>query len=250
MSFLSPAFLIGAAAITIPLLLHLLRREVAPEVPFTAVRLLRQSPVERAHRRRLRDLLLLAARVAALLLLAAAFARPYVQAARTDQFRVVAIDRSYSMGGAARFGRALELARQAVDEAGTGEQIAVIAFDDRADVVAAPGSAANARSALSGLTPGFGATRYRAAIEAARDVAAGASGRIVVITDLQRAGWEGEPSATLPVGLQLEIKDVGEAGLKPGRDEGCGRAGSGARVHSQQRNVGPDRPGASHARWS
>jgi hypothetical protein len=212
MSFLSPAFLIGAAAIAIPLLLHLLRRDVAPEVPFTAVRLLRTSPVERAHRRRLRDLLLLAARVAALLLLAAAFARPYVQAARTGRIRVVAIDRSYSMGGAARFGRALELARQAVDQAGTGEQVAVIAFDDRADVVAAPGSAASARSALSGLTPGFGATRYRAAIEAAKDVAAGAGGRIVVITDLQRAGWEGEPSAALPASLQLEIEDVGEAG--------------------------------------
>ena len=82
MSFLYPAFLLGALAIAIPIVLHLLRRDVAPEVPFTAVRLLHRAPVERADRRRLRDLLLLAARVAALLLLAAAFARPYVQGAR------------------------------------------------------------------------------------------------------------------------------------------------------------------------
>ncbi|HEV3484506.1 MAG TPA: BatA domain-containing protein, partial [Vicinamibacterales bacterium] len=78
MNFLYPAFLLGALAIAVPVVLHLLRRDVAPEVPFSAVRLLRQSPIEQSRRRRLRDLFLLAARTAALLLLAAAFARPYL----------------------------------------------------------------------------------------------------------------------------------------------------------------------------
>ena len=142
MSFLYPAFLLGALAIAIPIVLHLLRRDVAPEVPFTAVRLLHRAPVERADRRRLRDLLLLAARVAALLLLAAAFARPYVQGAAPAPVRVVAIDRSYSMGAPGVFARALELAREAIDQAASGERIAVVAFDDRADVLAAPGGAA------------------------------------------------------------------------------------------------------------
>ena len=81
MSFLYPIFLAGAVAIAIPIALHLLRRDVAPEVPFTAVRLLRRSPLEQTRRKRLRDLLLLLVRVAALLLLAAAFARPYFAAA-------------------------------------------------------------------------------------------------------------------------------------------------------------------------
>ena len=49
MSFLYPAFLIGALAIAIPVVLHLLRRDVAPDVPFTAVRLLEKSPVERSR---------------------------------------------------------------------------------------------------------------------------------------------------------------------------------------------------------
>ncbi len=78
MSFLFPAFLLGALAIAVPIALHLLRRDVAPEVPFTAVRLLQRSPIARSRKRRLRDLLLLAARIVALLLLAAAFARPYI----------------------------------------------------------------------------------------------------------------------------------------------------------------------------
>ena len=208
MSFLYPAFLLGGLAIALPIVLHLLRRDVAPEVPFTAVRLLHRSPVERADRRRLRDLLLLAARVAALLLLAAAFARPYVQGAGPAPLRVVAIDRSYSMGAPGMFARALTLARAAIDEASVGERIAVVAFDDRADVLATPGGAADARAALDKLGPGFGATRYTPVLQQVADLAAGAAGRLVIVTDLQRAGWEGESGSTLPAGWSLDIRDV------------------------------------------
>ena len=140
MSFLYPAFLVGALAIAIPIALHLLRRDVAPEVPFSAVRLLQRSPVVRSKRRRLRDLLLLAARIAALLLLAAAFARPYVAgAAGSSSVRIVAIDRSFSMGAPGRFAHALDLARRAVDEASPGERVALVAFDQSAEVLSPPG---------------------------------------------------------------------------------------------------------------
>jgi hypothetical protein len=207
-SFLYPAFLLGAVAIAIPVVLHLLRRDVAPDVPFTAVRLLHRAPVERADRRRLRDLLLLAARVAALLLLAAAFARPYVQGAAPAPVRLVAIDRSYSMGAPGVFARALELAREAIDQAPAGERIGVVVFDDRAVVLAAPGGAADARAALAGLAAGFGATRYGPVFQQAHDLATGAPGWLVIVTDLQRAGWEGESSATLPAAWSLEVKDA------------------------------------------
>ena len=78
MGFLSPLFLIGAAAAAVPIVLHLLRREPETRVRFAAVHLLRHAPVEHSSRRRLRELLLLALRVAALLLLALAFARPFL----------------------------------------------------------------------------------------------------------------------------------------------------------------------------
>src|SRR5918993_1157638 len=116
MSFLYPAFLLGAIAIALPVVLHLLRRDVAPEVPFSAVRLLRRSPIDRSRRRRLRDLLLLAARVAALALLAVAFSRPYLAAGPPAPLHVIAVDRSYSMGAPGRFARARELAREAIAE--------------------------------------------------------------------------------------------------------------------------------------
>jgi hypothetical protein len=211
MSFLYPAFLIGGLAIAIPIVLHLLRREVAPDVPFTAVRLLRRSPVERTKRRRLRDVLLLAARMLAVLLLAAAFARPYVPTASGGGLRIVALDRSFSMTAPGRFAKALELARAAVSEAGVGERIAVLAFDERVDVLAEPGSAADARVALEGLSAGFGATRYRPAFEAALELARGGAGHLIVVTDLGRTGWEDDQPVTVPASLKVEIRDVGDA---------------------------------------
>ncbi len=79
-SFLFPVFLIGSAAIAVPIVLHLMRRATAPLFQFSAVRFLQRVPVEQARRKRLRELLLLALRVAALLLLAVAFARPFLSA--------------------------------------------------------------------------------------------------------------------------------------------------------------------------
>ena len=47
MGFLAPIFLAGLAAIAVPVVLHLFRREVAPKVPFTAVRFLERRTIER-----------------------------------------------------------------------------------------------------------------------------------------------------------------------------------------------------------
>lgn len=211
MSFLYPAFLFGALAIAVPVALHLLRRDAAPEVPFSAVRLLQRSPIARTRRRRLRDLLLLAARVAALSLLALAFARPYFVAGEAARLHVVAIDRSYSMGLPGRFTRAQDLARGAIAEAGTGDRVAVIAFDDRAEVLASPGSAVDARAAVAGLHPGFRTTRYGPALERAVELAGDSPARIVVISDLQRAGWDDAQPILLPPNVAVEKRDAGLA---------------------------------------
>jgi hypothetical protein len=49
LTFLSPLFLAGAAAASIPVILHLLKREPEARVKFAAVKLLKQAPV--GHRR-------------------------------------------------------------------------------------------------------------------------------------------------------------------------------------------------------
>jgi hypothetical protein len=208
MAFLYPAFLLGGLAIALPIVLHLLRRHVAPEVPFTAVRLLQKSPVERAERRRLRELILLAARIAALLLLATAFARPYMRGAAPPPLRIVDVDRSFSLGAPGVFDRARELARAATAHASSAERVAVVAFDDRAEVVAPPGPAADAGRAVEGLQAGFGATRYGPVFQLAADLAGGAAGRLVIVSDLQRGGWDAESLAALPPGWELELEDA------------------------------------------
>jgi len=207
-SFLYPAFLVGAALVALPIVLHLMRRDVAPEVPFAAVRLLRRSPIERSRRRRLRDLLLLAARVAALLLLAGAFARPYVMNATAgSRLTIVAVDRSFSMSAPGQFDRALRLARQAVDEA-RGDRIAVIAFDQRAEVIASPGTRGEARRALASLGSGFGATRYAAALDKAVELAESGPATLVLVSDFERHGLDAGTPA-LPVDIDLALGDVG-----------------------------------------
>lgn len=210
MSFLYPAFLLGALAVAIPIALHWLRRDVAPDLPFTAVRLLKQSPVERSRRRRLRDILLLASRVAALLLLAAAFARPFAPAAASAMppLRIVAIDRSFSMGAPGRFDAALEMARAAIDDTGFGERVALIAFDDRAEVLARPGSAAESRAALGAVRPGHGATRFAAVLTKASELAMGGAARLIVISDLQQGGFEGQSRVAVAASLQIEVRAV------------------------------------------
>ena len=212
MQFLAPLFLAGAALIALPILLHLFRRDVAPQVPFTAVRLLRPVPVERSRNRRLRDLLLLAARVLALLLMATAFARPdLARAAGESGLTIVAIDRSFSMGAPGVFERARSLARRAIDD-DSGRRIALLGFDDRAEVVAGPGLAEDARGALGALAPGAGNTSYSRMFERAEELAGPETdARLVVISDLQRAD---PPDSRLSLSPRIDLR-VQDAGGSP-----------------------------------
>ena len=213
MSFLYPAFLIGALAVAIPIALHLLRRDVAPEVPFTAVHLLRRSPLEQTRRRRLRELLLLAARVTALVLLAIAFARPYFTApAEGPSLHIIAIDRSFSMSAPGRFERAQAEARSALAGIGRGQRVAVIAFDDRATIVAPPGGPGEARAAIDALRPAYGGTRFAPVFDRAVELSDRDDARLVVISDLQRAGWENEMPVSIPASLEVDVRDVSAPG--------------------------------------
>jgi len=145
MTFLSPLFLLGAAAAAIPVVLHLLKREPEARVRFAAVKMLKRAPVEHTARHRLRELLLLALRVATLLLLALAFARPFIAhggAATVSGIRIVALDTSASLSAPGRFALAQQAARNAVAQASTGELVGVVTFADEATIAARPTVAA------------------------------------------------------------------------------------------------------------
>jgi hypothetical protein len=212
-SFLSPLFLAGAAAAAVPLILHLLKREPEPRVKFAVVKLLKRAPVEHTEKRRLREILLLALRVAALVLLALAFARPFLAsggAISTTGVTMVALDTSYSMSAPGRFERAKQLAKDAISNAPGGNLVGVVTFDDVAEIVEKPSAdRVLARSAIDRASAGFGSTRYRAGLSAAVQMLGGRRGEIVVVTDLQESGWDVGDRMSVPESARIEVADVG-----------------------------------------
>src|SRR3954465_15132462 len=76
MSFLSPLLLLLGVAAAVPLLIHLLRRRIGVRIDFPALRYLLRAEQENRRTMRLRNLLLMFVRVAAVLLLSIAAARP------------------------------------------------------------------------------------------------------------------------------------------------------------------------------
>ena len=247
MSFLSPLFLVAAAAAAVPILLHLLRRHAEQRVRFAAVALLKGAPVEHTARRRLRELLLLALRVGALVLLALAFARPFVRAASPASARltVVAIDTSLSMSAPGSVARARQLAGDAIRAAPAGNDVAVVAFAGRADVIVRPTpDRGAATSATQTVTPGFGSTKYAAGLAAAGGLFAWRSGSIVVVTDLQASGWDAGDRASVPEAVHVLVGDVG---APPGNLAVEALRADGDRVVASIRNSG-DRARDAHTR--
>ena len=210
MTFLTPAFLFGALAVAVPIVLHFLRRERLPRVPFSDVRLLRGARLDQTRRRRPRELLLLALRVAALLLLALAFARPFVadRTAAGEGATVVLVDTSFSVSAPGQAAEARALAHAAIDAAPEGRLVGVVAFDDAARVVAPLAAGrAGAHAAVDGLSPRPRATRYRDGLAAASALVGDRPGRVVVVTDLQAGGWEAG-TGRLPPHVEVETRRV------------------------------------------
>lgn len=211
-SFLSPLFLIGAIAAAVPILLHLFHRRTEVVIDFPAVALLKRAPVEQHRRRRLRELILLLLRVLALVLLALSFARPYFAgsvAPDSAPLTVVAVDTSMSLSAPGQIERVRDAATRAVSEAPPAHAVALVSFSDAATVVVPPTTdRASATAPIASLTAGTGGTRFRTALARASELLGARPGRVVVVTDLQQAGWESNDEGGLPDGVELAVVTV------------------------------------------
>jgi aerotolerance regulator-like protein/VWA domain-containing protein len=223
MGFLAPAFLAGLAALAVPVLVHLTHRARRHAVPFPSLMFLEQIPFRSVRRQRLRHWVLFALRAAAFVLLALAFARPFLgRSARADRLlagatvRVVLLDRSYSMGYGDHWSRAVAAARRVITEAAAGDQVALVLFD-RAPEASGPPTADRARllAFLDAARPGFGVTRFAPALRMAREMIETAPlprREVVLVTDFQKSGWEGADEVRLPPSTALRRVDVSEKG--------------------------------------
>jgi Aerotolerance regulator N-terminal/von Willebrand factor type A domain len=212
LGLLAPLFLLGSLAVAIPIALHLLRQRAGPVQAFSAVQLLQHSRVEQARRRRLRDILLFALRAAALIVLAVAFARPYLRGASPldPPVTVVVADVSGSLSDPARSARLRDLAAAAIDRAPASQAVALVQFSSAADVLVAPThDHGAARAAAARLVPGYGSTSYRAGLAKAAELVSRPGGHIVVVTDLQAVGWTDGPDVPLRSDVTVDVADVG-----------------------------------------
>ena len=141
MSFVSPLMLVGLLGAAVPLVIHLIGRRRAPRRPFAAIAFVLRSNRRIARRLQLRQLLVLALRMALVAGLAVMLARPFFEI-RSDlpaissspQSAVLLIDDTLSMGygGGELFANARRKALDLVDmlSGGGASDLAVLAVSD------------------------------------------------------------------------------------------------------------------------
>jgi hypothetical protein len=220
LSFLAPVFLAGLAALAIPVLIHLANRPRKEVVEFPSLMFLEMIEYQASSRRRLRDLVLFALRVLALVLVVAAFARPYLDrpdapAMAPDGGRevVVLLDRSASMGVDDRLDRARAAVAEVAEGLRRGDRATLILFDHGATSAnRATDQPPILRRAADTVEAGAGATRFAPALRLAQSILSGSPlprREAVVISDFQRAGWDPSAVSPLPVGTELRLVPVG-----------------------------------------
>ncbi len=221
MGFLAPAFMAGLAALAIPVLIHLIHRERKTAVEFPSLMFLHKIPYQSVRRQKLRHLLLLALRVAALVLLVAAFARPFIEHATPTgavlagaRERIILLDQSYSMGYGDHWKRAVAAAHAAVADLGAGDRATVVLFaHDPVAVTAPTGDHARLNRAIDEAKLTSEGTRYVPALKFAGQMLAGSNlprREIVLITDFQKVGWAQRDEVDLPAGTVVTPVDVSE----------------------------------------
>lgn len=221
-SFLTPWFLAGLAALAVPILVHLIHKERKDVVSFPSLMFIQRIPYKSVKRNQIRHWLLFLLRCAALLLLIAAFARPLFSRdtaappVALDGARevVILLDRSYSMGYGDRWDRARAAARNAVQGLGPQDRVSVVLFAERAEAVTGAGrEATSALAAIDAATLGSGRTRYGPALKLAQGVLEESElprREVVLITDFQRIGWDGDDDVRLPERTVLTHVDLSQ----------------------------------------
>jgi hypothetical protein len=220
-NFLAPAFFAGLAAIAIPVIIHLIHRERRVVVEFPSLMFLQRIPYRSVRRQKLRHLLLLMLRCAALALLVAAFARPFFARHQTAigtsgaKEVVVLLDRSASMAYGDRWARAQAAARRTVRALSGVDRATLILFDDDAVVASEPmASADRVAAAIGAAKLGDEGTKFAPALKLASQIISASTlprREVVVVSDYQKNAWTSHNEIVFPRGTTVTPIDVGGA---------------------------------------
>ena len=212
MNWINAGFLFGFLALAVPILIHLIHSRRYRPAPLGTLRFVLEALREQRRRRKLRDLLLLLARLCIVALLVFLFSRPFLidpaEAEKEDPETLILLDASGSMDAGRLGTRNYELGWAEVSRVTAklpGEaRYRLALFSDR---VAEATEATEAR-------PAGGPSRYAEALTWAADRHREDPGerRVVLITDLQESGLPAEPLDSFPLDLPVEIVALPEAG--------------------------------------
>ena len=246
MSFLAPLFFAGLAALAIPVLIHLIQRERKNVVAFPSLMFVRRIPYSSIRRRRIHNWALLLLRLAALALIVAAFARPFLRSTSSSAAAggardvVILLDRSYSMGHGDQWDaraargrrRGRRLGRRRSRDAGA------VCDQRRKSPCSRPTTSARLQSEIERRARcRAGATRYGPALKLAGSLLAASNlprREVILVSDFQRSGWSPGDGLRLPAGTTLTPVTVQAAdGDEPCRDAGDDAARSGVGAGSR-----------------
>ena len=222
MQFLTPLFALAAAALAIPVLLHLVRHRTSRQLAFASLMFFRKIPRKEIRRRRLKHLFLLFLRCLGLLLLVAAFAQPVLTGVWVGPIDpisarsvVILLDYSLSMSRPAVWQRALELATEKIESLDTEDEGLLVRFGEQAEVLSRwQEDPAGLRTLVQQLTPSHQSTSYPETLRVAGEMlrqARTSRHQIYLITDLQRSGWPAASRREVPPHATLEIGDAGSS---------------------------------------
>src|SRR5260221_388929 len=133
MGFLAPWFLGGIAAVGLPIYFHLLKKHKTVPLPFSSLMFFEKRTQSSVKHRRLEYLLLFALRTLFIIMLALAFARPFIHsttiaAAGGGRSLALCIDNSFSMRQGDRLAKAKADAVAALAGLHGGDRAQVLTF--------------------------------------------------------------------------------------------------------------------------
>ncbi|WP_412467919.1 BatA domain-containing protein [Pedobacter sp. KLB.chiD] len=121
MNFLYPGFLFALISVAIPVIIHLFNFRKFKKVYFSNVQLLKEVEQQNSSKEKLKNLLILASRILAIIFLVMAFAQPYIPShnQKTTALKNIVsiyIDNSYSMEAVNKDGSLLDEAKRRAKE--------------------------------------------------------------------------------------------------------------------------------------
>jgi len=228
-SFVNPVFLYGLAAVSLPILIHLLFKAKKQTVIFSSLRFILASTVRKSSRIKFKELLLLLLRVALFVLIALAFARPFLKNAAGKSLAlkgkvdlVLLLDDSYSLqyqkpNGKDLFEDVRSEALRIVKKLRRGDRVAVVRTTHGGEtLVKLTPNFTYVQKIVGDMKASAGSSKYSGAIRQAVALLTSSRAdhrRIYFISDFQNVSFDANEIElalkSLGGAVGIDVKDVG-----------------------------------------